>query len=80
MHNTDLEFFIFSFCYVAIFEECAGMIGMNLELLQKYVDNLLIFVNFPWELGVAMSSLLPGFSQIMFWIWCVQNEHWRSYS
>lgn len=56
------------------------MIRMNLELLWKYVDNLLIFVNFPWELGVAMSSLLPRSSQIMFWIWCVQNEPWRPYS
>lgn len=42
------------------------MIRMNLELLWKYVDNVLIFVNFPWELGVAMSFLLPGSSQIMF--------------
>lgn len=22
MHNTDLGFFIFSFCYIAILEEC----------------------------------------------------------
>lgn len=39
---------------------------MNLELLWKYLDNLLIFVNFPWELGVAMSSLLPESLQITF--------------
>lgn len=32
MHNTDLGF-IFSFCYVAVFEERTGMIRMNLELL-----------------------------------------------
>lgn len=68
MHNTDLGFFIFSFCYVAVFEERTGMIRMNLELLWKYVDNSLVFVNFPWELGVAMSSLLPGSSQIIIWI------------
>lgn len=32
------------------------------EVLLKYVDNSPIFVNFPWEQGVAMNSLLPGSS------------------
>lgn len=49
-----------------------------IEALLKYVGNSLVSVSFSWELGIAMNSLLPGSSQIMFCIWCVQNEHWRS--
>lgn len=35
------------------------------EVLLKHVDNSLVFVNFLWELRVAMNSLLPGSSQIV---------------
>lgn len=46
MHNTDLGFFIFSFCYVAVFEECIGMIRMNLEELWKMLITCLYLSTF----------------------------------
>lgn len=42
------------------------------EVLLKHVDNSLVFVNFLWELGVAMNSLLPGSSQIVLDLVCTK--------